>query len=125
MASSAVNKGFEGLRRLAAVTTVAAVTALWVTLYRSLPTYPPSLGLPLAIVAVLFLSALALLHRMHGNMWPGIAQFGFVISAVGLGLWIIGGTLNDLGLRTTDPGSVWGAVCARSHCATTTRLGSV
>jgi len=96
-----------GLRRLAAVTT-AAVTALWVTLYRDLPTYPPSLGFPLAIVAMLFLSALALLRRMHANMWPGIAQFGFVVSAVGLGLWIVGGTLNELGLQTTDPGSVWG-----------------
>ena len=98
----------DGFRRLAAVTATAAVTALWFTLYRSLPTYPPSLGFPLAIVAALFLSALVLLRQMHGNVWPGIAQFGFVISAVGLGSWIVGGTLNELGLQTTDPGSVWG-----------------
>ena len=97
-----------GLRRLTAVTTAAAVTALWVTLYRSLPTYPPSLGFPLAIVAMLFLSALVLLRQIHGTMWPGVAQFGFVISAVGLGLWIVGGTLNELGLETTDSESVWG-----------------
>jgi hypothetical protein len=95
------------LQRLAAVTTAAAVTALWITLYRNLPKYPPSLGFSLAIVAMLFLSALALLRRMHGNMWPGIAQFGFIISAVGLGSWIVGGTLNALGLQTTDSGSVW------------------
>jgi hypothetical protein len=78
------------------------VTALWFTLYRNLPTYPPSLGLPLAIVAMLFLGALALLRRMHGNTWPGIAQFGFIVSAVGLGTWIVGGMLNALGLQSTD-----------------------
>ena len=96
------------LRRLAAVTTAAAVTALWFTLYCNLPTYPPGLGLPLAAAAILFLSALALFYQMHGNMWPGIAQFGFIVSAVGLGLWIVGGALNELGLQATDPPSVWG-----------------
>jgi hypothetical protein len=87
---------------------VAAVTALWFALYRNLPTYPPSLGLPLAVVALLFLAALALFHRIHGNMWPGIAQFGFIVSAVGLGSWIVGGPLNALGLQATAPPSVWG-----------------
>ena len=98
----------SSIRRLVALTTAAAVTALWFTLYRNLPTYPPSLGLPLAIVAMLFLSALALLRRMHENTWPGIAQFGFIVSAVGLGTWIVGGTLNALGLQSTDSPSVWG-----------------
>lgn len=96
------------LRRLAAITAAAAVAALWFALYHNLPTYPPSLGLPLAIVAVLFLSALALVHRIHGNMWLGIAQFGFIVSAAGLSWWIVGGTLNALGLQATDPPSVWG-----------------
>ena len=97
-----------GFRRLAAFTTAAAVAALWFALYRSLPTYPPSLGFPLAIVALLFLTALALLRRMHGDVWPGIARFGFIVSAIGLDSWIVGGTLNALGLQTTDPESVWG-----------------
>jgi hypothetical protein len=83
------------------------VSVFWFTLYRSLPMYPPSLGLPLAVAAILFLCALALLHRMHGHLWPGIAQFGFIVSAIGLGLWIVGGTLNALGPQSADPSSVW------------------
>lgn len=96
-----------GLRRLAAVTTVAAVAAFWFTLYRNLPVYPPRLGWPLALAALLFLGTLALLLRVHGRAWPGIAQFGFVVAAVGLGAWVIGGTLNALGLEVSDTTSVW------------------
>jgi hypothetical protein len=103
------------LRPLAAVAIAAAVSALWVTLYGSLPAYPPSLELPLAVTAILFLTALILLHRMHTPAWPGIAQFGFIVSAIGLVLWIVGGTLNALGQRLTDviarPQIGWGLFC--------------
>src|SRR5262245_64883563 len=85
------------LRRRAAVTTLAAVAAFWYALYRSLPIYPTSLEWPLAVSAFLFLGALALLHRIHGHVWPGIAQFGFIVSAAGLGAWVVGGTLHALG----------------------------
>ena len=44
---------------------------------------------------------------MHQSTWPGIAQFGFIVSAAGLGTWIVGGTLNALGLRLTASPSVW------------------
>ena len=84
------------------VTIAAAVSLLWLTLYRTLPTYPPNLGLPMAVAAMLFLSALALLHRLPRHTWPGIAQFGFIVSAIGLGLWIVGGTLNALGQQPVD-----------------------
>jgi hypothetical protein len=97
-----------GCRKLAALTAAAAVTALWFSLYRNLPIYPPRLGLPLALAALLFLGALALLHRLHAELWPGLAQFGFMVSASGIGLWIVGGTLNGLGLQATDPESVSG-----------------
>jgi len=92
----------------------AAVSVFWFTLYRSLPVYPPSLGVPLACVATLFLIALALLHRMHAGLWPWLAQFGFIISAVGLGVWIVGGTLNTFGLPITfiaQPQPGWGLFC--------------
>ena len=91
---------------------------LWWTLYRSFPAYPPSLGLPLAVVAVFFLSALVLLHRIQRNRWPGLAQFGFVVSAAGLGLWTVGGTMNALGLQApgleflAQPQPGWGLLCA-------------
>ena len=87
---------------------MAAVAAFWFTLYRSLPVYPPSLDWPLALAALLFLAALALLHRIHGQAWPVIAQFGFVVGAVGLGVWVVGGTVNAVRLQDTDPESVWG-----------------
>ena len=99
---------------LAAVSISAAVSAFWFTLYRSLPTYPPSLGLPLAFVATLFFIALALLHRMHAGLWPWLAQFGFILSAVGLGVWIVGGTLNTFGLPIAfiaQPQPGWGLFC--------------
>ena len=41
-------------------------------------------------------------------MWPGIAQFGFIVSVVGLGSWIVGGTVNVFDLQATDPSSIWG-----------------
>jgi hypothetical protein len=96
------------LLRLAAVTAAAAAIAVWFTLYRSLPTYPPRLGWPLAVAAILFLSALILLHRLHRHAWPGIAQLGFIVSAAGLAAWIVGGFLNALGLRPGEPDSIWG-----------------
>ena len=99
---------------LAAVSIAAAVSAFWFTLYRSLPTYPPSLGVPLAFVATLFLIALALLHRMHAGLWPWLAQFGFIISALGLSVLIVGGSLNTLGLPVTfiaQPQPGWGLFC--------------
>jgi len=84
------------------VISAAAVCALWFTVYQSLPTYPPGLGLPLAVAATLFLASLALLHRIHRYMWPGLARFGFIVSALGLSLWIVGGTLSALGQRPAD-----------------------
>jgi hypothetical protein len=96
---------FAVLRRLAAASAVAAVSAFWFALYRSLPTYPPALGLPLAVAAILFLITLAVLHRIH--VWPGLAQFGFLVSAAGLAAWVVGGCLNALGLRPGQPDSVW------------------
>jgi hypothetical protein len=75
-----INPHLRSLRRLAAISAAAAVAVLWFALYRSLPTYPPSLGLPLAVAGVLFLSTLALVHRIHASMWPGIAQFGFTLA---------------------------------------------
>ena len=96
------------LRRFAAVAAAIAVAVLWFTLYRTFPAYPPSLGLPLALVAAFFLSALVLVHRIHRKNWPGLAQFGFVISAIGLGLWTIGGTMNALGLQPPGQESLWG-----------------
>jgi hypothetical protein len=87
---------------------VAAVSAFWFTLYRSLPAYPPSQGWPLAIAAILFLIVLVLFQRMHAGAWPVIAQFGFIVSALGLGTWIVGGTWNAAGLQITDADSVWG-----------------
>jgi hypothetical protein len=52
---------------------------------------------------------------MHTPAWPGIAQFGFIVSAIGLVLWIVGGTLNALGQRLTDviarPQIGWGLFC--------------
>ena len=86
---------------------MAAVSALWFTLYRSLPAYPPSQGLPLAIAAILFLIVLALLHQMRASAWPGIAQFGFIVSALGLATWIVGGTLSALDVQIADPDSTW------------------
>jgi len=53
------------------VTAAIAVTVFWFTLYRNFTTYPPGLGLPLAIVAIFFLTALALFRRIHGSMWRG------------------------------------------------------
>ena len=97
----------SGLRRVSAVTTVAAVSAFWFTIYRSLPAYPPSQGLPLAVAALLFLFVLVLLHRMHPSTWPGIAQFGFIVSALGLATWIVGGTLRALDVQIADPDSTW------------------
>lgn len=99
------------MRAVAAIIVVAVAT-LWATLYRSLPQYPPRLGLSLAAVATLFLIALTLMRRMHRGEWPGIAQFGFIVSAVGLGLWLVGGTLNTLGLPSGEviarPQAGWG-----------------
>jgi hypothetical protein len=91
-----------------------AVLAFWLTLYISLPTYPPSLGLPLAFVAILFLITLALLHQTHADLWPRLAQVGFIISAVGLGLWVVGGTLNTFGRQIAliaQPQPGWGLLC--------------
>ena len=102
----------RGTRILAAATSVAAASVFWFTLYHSLPMYPPSLGLPLTTAAILFLIALALLHWIDRHMWPGIAQFGFIVSAFGLGLWMVGGTLNALGRHPADiiarPQPGWG-----------------
>jgi hypothetical protein len=56
----------------------------------------------------MFLCALTLLHRIHTHHWPAIARFGFVISVVGLGLWIVGGTMNGLGVRGVEPQSAGG-----------------
>jgi hypothetical protein len=77
---------------------------LWLALYRTLPVYPPRLGLPLVIVAALFLGVLVSIYRMHANAWPGTARFGFIVSAIGLGAWIVGGTVNVLAV-TAGSGS--------------------
>lgn len=92
----------RGARRLAAAGSVAAVSIFWFALYDSLPIYPPGLGLSLAVAAILFLTVLVLLHRMHTHVWPGIGKFGFIVSAIGLGVWIVGGTLNALGQQPAD-----------------------
>lgn len=39
-------------------------------------------------------------------MWPPLAAFGFIVSACGLGLWLVGGALNALGVATA-PESIW------------------
>jgi len=93
----------RGVRRLAAAGSVAAVSIFWFALYDSLPIYPPGLGLSLAVAAALFLTVLVLLHQIHKHVWPGIAQFGFIVSAIGLGVWIVGGTLNALGQQPAAP----------------------
>jgi hypothetical protein len=101
---------------MASLAIVAAVLALWATLYASLPRYPPALGLPLTAVAMLFLTALTLIRRRHRADWPGLAQFGFVVSAVGLALWIVGGLLNALDITTAEfmarPEGGWGLFSA-------------
>jgi hypothetical protein len=81
---------------------VAAVLGLWATLYDSLPAYPPTLGPSLAAVAFLFLTALILIRRRQRDDWPGLAQVGLVVSAVGLVFWIAGGVLNALDVSVTE-----------------------
>jgi hypothetical protein len=92
-----------------------AVATFWFALYSDFPMYPPGLDWPLAVAAIFFLSGLTLLHRLHGSLWPGIAQFGFAVSVVGLVLWFAGGAMNALGLRTpgllAQPQPGWGLFC--------------
>jgi hypothetical protein len=95
------------MRRLAALTAAIAVAALWLALYRS-PMYSPALGLLLAIAGAFFFCALVLLYRIHAHEWPGIARLGFAISAIGVGLWIAGGTMNGLGVQGTESRSAMG-----------------
>ena len=127
-------------RRVAALTATIAVVMFEIALYRS-ETYPPALGLSLAIVGTLFLGALALLHQIHAQEWSGLARFGFAISAAGLGVWIVGGAMNALGLLRVDsqstvtrfmlevvrgPQAGWGLFCVGlvpiGVAATTARL---
>ncbi len=91
-------------RRLAALTATIAVIVLEFTLYTSEP-YPPRPGPLFAVAGALFICAMVLLHQMHAREWPGLARFGFAISALGLGLWIAGGTLRELQVG-------WGLFCA-------------
>jgi len=93
--------------RLAALTAALAVATLWFALYES-PTYPPRLGSSLAFAGAFFLIALVLLYRIHANERPGIARLGLAISAAGLGLWIVGGTMSGLGLREVESQSMMG-----------------
>lgn len=44
----------------------------------------------------------SLIRRRHRDQWPGLAQFGFGVSAAGLGLWIVGGLLNALGVTVAE-----------------------
>ena len=93
--------------RVAALSIASAVTAFLLTLYRS-ATYPPALGLSLAVAGALFLCSLVLLHQIHAREWPGLAHLGFAISAVGLGLWVVGGTMRELDISGIKPDSVVG-----------------
>jgi hypothetical protein len=43
---------------------------------------------------------------MHRERWPGLARFGFIVSVIGLGTWIVGGTLNGIGTTFSDAGSI-------------------
>lgn len=92
-----------------------AVAAFWLGVYSDAPMYPPRLAWQFAVAAIFFLSALALLHQLHRSVWPGIALFGFAVSAVGLALWMAGGAMNTLGLRVPEPLGQpqpgWGMFC--------------
>ena len=96
------------LRRVVAIALTIAVAILWFTLYQAAPLYPPRLEWPLALAAVFFLCGVALLHRLHGHMWPRIAQFGFAVSAIGLALWTVGGAMNTLAVRAPGAQSALG-----------------
>jgi len=102
----------DPFRRLTSVALALAVAAFWFALYSDFPIYPPRLEWQLAIAAVFFLSGLTLLHHLHGSMWPGIALFGFAVSAIGLVLWIAGGAMNALDLPAPEllaqPQPGWG-----------------
>jgi hypothetical protein len=86
-----------------------AVAVFWFALYRDAPLYPPRLEWPIAVAAVFFLCAVTLIHQLHATVWPGIAQFGFVVSAVGLVLWMTGGAMSSFARLLLQPG--WGLFC--------------
>lgn len=79
------------------------VIVLELTLYTS-ESYPPRTWPWLALAGALFLSAMALLHQSRAHKWPGLARFGFPISALGLVLWIVGDTIRELQVG-------WGLFC--------------
>jgi hypothetical protein len=96
--------------KLGAGTGIAAAFLIWLALYRAFPAYPPRLGPLLAIAAILFFVSLAWIRRIHLDAWPGLAQFGFFVSGVGLILLIVGGGAVVVGLRLparVDPLPVW------------------
>jgi hypothetical protein len=95
------------LERMAAFA-IAVAVALWFTLYRDAPAYPPRMQASLAAAAVSFLVVLVLLYRIGRGRWRGIAVAGFAVSAAGLALWAAGGTLSTMSVRAGDQDSTWG-----------------